>query len=100
METCLQSSAQGTFNYMAPEQFEEDISLTPKADVWAFACTFIHMVTGEAPMGRLIMGQIVHRVSRTCMMHKACINLMIYPRVCNIMIEMQLNYWQHICAPL
>ena len=85
---------------MAPEQFGESVTLTPQADMWAFACTFIQMVTGEAPMGRLIMGQIVHRVSRTCMMHKACINLMIYPRVRNIMIEMKLNYRQYICAPL
>lgn len=53
----------GTFNYMAPEQFEEDVRITPKADIWAFACTFIHMVTGETPMGRLNIGQIVNRVS-------------------------------------
>ena len=59
---CLQSSAQGTYNYMAPEQFEENVRLTPQADVWAFACTFIHMLTGEAPMGKLRLQQIVTRV--------------------------------------
>lgn len=44
----------GTYNYMAPDQMigaeGEGGGVTPKTDMWAFACTLIHMLTGKAPM--------------------------------------------------
>ncbi|GBF93838.1 hypothetical protein Rsub_06837 [Raphidocelis subcapitata] len=39
----------GTPNYMAPEQFGPRHLHTIKVDMWGFACTFVHMVTGAPP---------------------------------------------------
>ena len=58
---------QGSGAYMAPEQFEEKkAALTPKTDIWAFACIFIHMVTGEAPTAGMTREQHISRVSVVC----------------------------------
>lgn len=45
----LQSSVQGTPNYMAPEQFHAPALLTSKTDIWSFACTLLFILTGEVP---------------------------------------------------
>ncbi len=37
--------------------------VTSKADIWAFACTLIHMLTGEAPNAGLNQVQIINKVS-------------------------------------
>ena len=52
----------GTFNYMPPEQFEERAYIGPKCDMWALACTLIHMITGKPPMAELNTGQILMKV--------------------------------------
>lgn len=62
------TSAQGTDNYMAPEQFRSrqgEHGVSVKSDIWAFACTFIHMLTGQAPMHGQDRHQIFRRVSLT-----------------------------------
>lgn len=43
------TNLKGTQNYMAPEQMLVGGEVGVKADVWAFACTFIHMLTGKQP---------------------------------------------------
>lgn len=51
----------GTFNYMAPEQMCDEgdegeegggssAGVNSKTDVWALACTLIHMLTGQPPL--------------------------------------------------
>ena len=57
-----QSGVMGTFQYMPPEQFDDKAYVGIKCDMWALACTLIHMVNGEAPMARLNMIQIVTKV--------------------------------------
>jgi hypothetical protein len=49
------SKVGGTFNYQSPEQLgAEDadgnaLGVTTQSDVWNFACTALHAITGEAP---------------------------------------------------
>ncbi|GAX81937.1 hypothetical protein CEUSTIGMA_g9365.t1 [Chlamydomonas eustigma] len=59
-----QSQMAGTLNYMSPEQmdYERSAGVGPSADVWALACTMIHMLTGEAPMSDMNMWQIIHKI--------------------------------------
>jgi serine/threonine protein kinase len=35
----------------SPEQwgFEEGVGVSAKSDVWAYGCTLLHMLTGQAP---------------------------------------------------
>lgn len=55
------TSIAGTYNFMAPEQMNPDgpgiaASVACRVDIWAFACTFINMMTGQPPLsGRNIM---------------------------------------------
>ncbi|KAG1680540.1 hypothetical protein FOA52_014987 [Chlamydomonas sp. UWO 241] len=64
-----QSQIRGTFCYMSPEQFSPDsLTVTTKADIWAFACTFIQMVTGQLPMKGL---NFVQMCTRICVQRKA-----------------------------
>ncbi|GAX78385.1 hypothetical protein CEUSTIGMA_g5827.t1 [Chlamydomonas eustigma] len=58
-----QTQMAGTMNYMAPEQMEEGTNVGPAADVWAFGCTLIHMITGVPPLSTLNMMQIIRKVS-------------------------------------
>jgi tRNA A-37 threonylcarbamoyl transferase component Bud32 len=46
------SQAMGTVGYMAPEQFENPLSVDHRADIYALGVLFYEMVTGELPMGR------------------------------------------------
>jgi serine/threonine protein kinase len=43
------TEAAGTFNYMAPEMFNEAERLLPAIDVWAAGCVMIEVLTGKAP---------------------------------------------------
>ncbi len=45
-----------------PEQMAELMSVTLKADMWAFACTLIHMLSGVMPMAGLNLVSIVSKV--------------------------------------
>eukprot|EP00899_Mesostigma_viride_P001775 jgi/Mesvir1/11599/Mv00010-RA.1 len=58
------TSTQGTPNYMAPEQWDPDRGggVTSKADVWAFGCLLLEMLTGEPPWKDLSMGQMCMQV--------------------------------------
>lgn len=52
---------QGTWCYMAPEQFASD-EFGPEVDVWAMACVIIQMVTRVSPWGDLASHRIQHKV--------------------------------------
>lgn len=59
------TNAQGTDNYMAPEQMfggEEGGEVCFKSDVWAFACSVIHMLTGRRPLQECNKMQIMRKV--------------------------------------
>eukprot|EP00899_Mesostigma_viride_P001770 jgi/Mesvir1/11594/Mv00007-RA.1 len=64
MAVHLPTSTQGTPNYMAPEQWDPDQGrgITSKADVWAFGCLLLEMLTGEPPWKDLNMGQMCMQV--------------------------------------
>ncbi|MDR2281238.1 MAG: protein kinase, partial [Gordonia sp. (in: high G+C Gram-positive bacteria)] len=42
-------SAIGSFAYMAPERFSDDVALTPASDVYSLACVLFESVTGAPP---------------------------------------------------
>ncbi len=52
------------FNYMAPEQMmpATAANVSPRTDTWAFACTFIYMLTGDVPMPGLSIMEIKRKV--------------------------------------
>ena len=52
----------GTFNFMAPEQFDANQNHGPKCDLWALACMVIYMVTGDPPMPGASVIQICKEV--------------------------------------
>lgn len=41
----------GTFAYMAPERFQEDVDAMPQSDIWAFGATLCEVFTGKVPYG-------------------------------------------------
>ncbi|KAG2482011.1 hypothetical protein HYH03_019035 [Edaphochlamys debaryana] len=51
----LVTRAEGTPNYMSPEQFATDEDspefLTPASDMWGFAATMLHVLSGAPPWG-------------------------------------------------
>jgi predicted Ser/Thr protein kinase len=42
----------GTLHYMAPEQFENPMTVNHRADVYSLGVVFYEMLTGELPLGR------------------------------------------------
>ncbi|MBL1075575.1 protein kinase [Nocardia sp. 2] len=42
-------SAIGSFAYMAPERFEQQVVVSPTADIYALACVLYECLTGEVP---------------------------------------------------
>jgi serine/threonine protein kinase len=81
-----QTQMAGTFNYMSPEQVRHcshiaatphcghtltaatnaqmmEGNITTKADIWAWACSTLHMATGQPPMAGMNPMQIMRRVS-------------------------------------
>jgi hypothetical protein len=57
----MPTSMQGTFNYMAPESFEET-GIGPEVDVWAMGCVIVEMCTGAMPFAGMRMQQITRAV--------------------------------------
>ncbi|MEW5300653.1 MAG: hypothetical protein WDW36_003567 [Sanguina aurantia] len=71
----------GTFNYMAPEQMGDDgdgdegaggggggsAGVNSKTDVWALACTLVHMLTGQPPLSGRNAMQIMMALLRSCL---------------------------------
>ena len=55
------TSVKGTFNYMAPETFE-DSQYGKEVDIWSMGCLVVEMATGVAPWARLQMQQIITAV--------------------------------------
>ena len=45
----LPTSIKGTFNYMAPEKFNEDSRLGAEVDIWSMGCVLLEMHTGHPP---------------------------------------------------
>lgn len=45
----LPTSVKGTFNYMAPEKFDEGNRLGFEVDIWSMACILLEMHTGHPP---------------------------------------------------
>ena len=56
---------QGTFNYMAPEAFNQESfgNLSTKSDVWSFACCIVEMVSGRMPWSGTNMAAICFKVA-------------------------------------
>ncbi|KAG1652729.1 hypothetical protein FOA52_007443 [Chlamydomonas sp. UWO 241] len=62
-----QTQMHGTLSFMSPEQYNPDVlTVSTKADIWAFGCTYIHMVTGQPPMKGLNVGQMCNRINVQC----------------------------------
>ena len=57
------TSVQGTSEYMAPEQFVTELGVGPKADIWAFGATLVHMLSGSPPFAGSSMAQICMKVA-------------------------------------
>ena len=55
------TSVKGTFNYMAPETFE-DSQYGKEVDIWSMGCLVVEMATGVAPWAHLQMQQIITAV--------------------------------------
>ncbi|KXN81687.1 RGS domain-containing serine/threonine-protein kinase A [Leucoagaricus sp. SymC.cos] len=64
----------GTFNWMAPELFNDGVLPTRESDIWAFSCTCYEMMTYKRPyhglrqpfqvVGALVRGEIPRRPKR------------------------------------
>jgi len=56
----MPSSVEGSFEYMAPEQFapEESGGIGVECDLWGLACTVVEMVSGEKYWGERSFGDI------------------------------------------
>eukprot|EP00899_Mesostigma_viride_P007655 jgi/Mesvir1/16891/Mv15768-RA.3 len=61
----MPTSAQGTPNYMAPEQWVPDEfgGVTTAADAWAFGCILVEMASGAPPWAGLSMFQMMANVT-------------------------------------
>jgi serine/threonine protein kinase len=57
------TSAQGTAEYMAPEQLNPEGGVGPKADMWAFGATLVHVLSGRPPFAGSNLAQIALRVA-------------------------------------
>lgn len=45
-------SAMGSVDYIAPEQWEDAVSVTVKADIYSLGCTLFYLLTGKTPFRR------------------------------------------------
>ena len=52
-------SAVGSFNYMAPERFGDNVPLTPASDVYSLACVLFEAVTGNPPYPSTSIEQVI-----------------------------------------
>jgi len=59
------TSIQGTFNYMAPEAFNDQAEggIGPHTDVWALGCVIVEMLTGKMPWEGMPIQQIMMAVA-------------------------------------
>jgi serine/threonine protein kinase len=57
------TSVQGTAEYMAPEQLDIEQGVGPKADIWAFGATLVHMLSGSPPFAGSSMAKICMKVA-------------------------------------
>lgn len=62
----ISTVAGGTPNFQPPEQFDigGQAYQGPKCDMWALACTFLNMVTGQAPMEGFNQMQMFNKVRK------------------------------------
>lgn len=67
------TNAPSVDNYMAPEQMsgEGGEGVSCKTDMWAFACTFIHMLTGKPPLHTLNSMQVMQAVGHLVVVYEA-----------------------------
>ena len=56
------TSVAGTTSYMAPEQFGTQDGVSSKTDMWAFAATVVHMLTGSPPFTGQSHYDVAHKV--------------------------------------
>ncbi|KXZ41601.1 hypothetical protein GPECTOR_372g153 [Gonium pectorale] len=56
------TSTTGTFNYMAPEQFNCGSRVTPQCDMWALGATLLHLLDGRPPWFGCSMDHIFAKV--------------------------------------
>ncbi len=59
---CSPSNASSPSHSRAPEQMNKKLAVTSKSDIWAFACTLIHMLTGKAPFDGYNIMEIMFQV--------------------------------------
>lgn len=50
-DASAQEETGGTFAYMAPERFRDDIVPMAESDIWALGATIYEIITGDAPFG-------------------------------------------------
>lgn len=48
------------FPYAAPEQFDPEVDLDARADVYSLGCTFYHLLTGSPPFAGTTAQQLMH----------------------------------------